>query len=172
MRFYAKAVAAMVPGASKLPWVPGSGDTLPDVELEREVRVDRVHLAKYAHLCGYDLRDALPPTYPHVLAFPLHEELMGDGRFLSVEAKTRLKCVFALHQILAQVGKKSGRRLGRKGVPLEIAAQIRIEPVAPDDAFDRAQKGRPLEIGKRAVGPRKELRPVGFVLEQARGHRR
>jgi hypothetical protein len=81
MRFYAKAVAAMVPGASKLPWVPGSGDTLPDLELEREVRVDRDHLARYAHLCGFGLRDALPPTYPHVLAFALHEALMGDGRF-------------------------------------------------------------------------------------------
>jgi MaoC dehydratase-like protein len=76
-----KAAAAMVPGASKLPWVPGSGDTLPDVELEREVRVDRDHLAKYARVCGFDLRDALPPTYPHVLAFPLHMDVISDGRF-------------------------------------------------------------------------------------------
>jgi acyl dehydratase len=81
MRFYAKAAAAMVPGASKLPWIPGRGDTLPDIELEREVRVNRDHLACYARVCGFDLRDALPPTYPHVLAFPLHERLMGDGRF-------------------------------------------------------------------------------------------
>jgi hypothetical protein len=81
MRFYAKAVAAMVPGASRLPFVPGRGDALPDVELEREVRVHRDHLARYARVCGFGLRDALPPTYPHVLAFPLHEALMGDGRF-------------------------------------------------------------------------------------------
>jgi hypothetical protein len=81
MRFYAKAAMAMVPGASRLPFVPGHGDTLPDVELEREVRVDRDHLARYARVCGFGLRDALPPTYPHVLAFPLHEALMGDGGF-------------------------------------------------------------------------------------------
>jgi len=74
-------VAAMVPGASKLPWVPGSGDTLPEVELERAVRVDRDHLARYARVCGFDLRDALPPTYPHVLAFPLHMDAISDGRF-------------------------------------------------------------------------------------------
>src|SRR3954454_11605072 len=81
MMFYAKAAAALVPGASRLPWVPGHGDRLPDTVLEREVKVDRDHLAAYARLCGFTLRDALPPTYPHVLAFPLHEELMGDGRF-------------------------------------------------------------------------------------------
>jgi hypothetical protein len=81
MSFYVKSAAAMVPGASRLPWVPGRGDTLPDLELEREVRVERDHLAKYAHVCGFTLRDALPPTYPHVLAFPLHMDLLADGRF-------------------------------------------------------------------------------------------
>jgi hypothetical protein len=81
MRFYAKATMAMVPGAARLPFIPGHGDTLPDIELEREVRVDPVHLARYARVCGYGLRDALPPTYPHVLAFPLHQALMADGRF-------------------------------------------------------------------------------------------
>jgi MaoC like domain len=81
MSFYVKSAAAIIPGASRLPWVPGHGDTLPDVDLEREVRVDRDHLAKYAHVCGFTLRDALPPTYPHVLAFRLHMALMADGRF-------------------------------------------------------------------------------------------
>jgi hypothetical protein len=81
MSVYVKAAAAMVPGASRLPWVPGRGDTLPEVALERTVRVDRDHLAAYAHLCGFTLRDVLPPTYPHVLAFPLHEDVISDGRF-------------------------------------------------------------------------------------------
>jgi MaoC like domain len=81
MSVYVKALAAMVPGASRLPWVPGRGDTLPHIELERTVRVDRDHLAAYAHLCGFTLRDALPPTYPHVLAFGLHQAVISDGRF-------------------------------------------------------------------------------------------
>ena len=71
----------MLPGASRLPWVPGRGDTLPDVQLERDVNVDGDHLAAYARVCGFTLRDALPPTYPHVLAFPLHMEVISDGRF-------------------------------------------------------------------------------------------
>jgi acyl dehydratase len=32
-------------------------------------------------VCGFGLRDQLPPTYLHVVAFPLHLALMGDGRF-------------------------------------------------------------------------------------------
>ena len=38
-------------------------------------------VAAYAKVCGFALRDSLPPTYPHVLAFPLHMALMSDGAF-------------------------------------------------------------------------------------------
>src|SRR5262249_55493374 len=30
---------------------------------------------------GFALRDHLPPTYPHILAFPLHMAVMADGSF-------------------------------------------------------------------------------------------
>jgi acyl dehydratase len=49
---------------------------LPDRELTREVGVDREHLAAYDRMCGFRLRDELPATYPHVLAFPLAMELL------------------------------------------------------------------------------------------------
>jgi acyl dehydratase len=51
-------------------------DELPDRELTREVSVDREHLAAYDRVCGFRLRDELPATYPHVLAFPLAMELL------------------------------------------------------------------------------------------------
>ncbi|MEP6762001.1 MAG: MaoC/PaaZ C-terminal domain-containing protein [Sporichthyaceae bacterium] len=55
---------------------------LPDVELVLpEVVVDRDHLAAYDRMCGFRLSDTLPPTYPHVLAFPLHLQLMTDDAF-------------------------------------------------------------------------------------------
>jgi acyl dehydratase len=49
---------------------------LPDRELTRTVEVDRGHLAAYDRVCGFRLQDALPATYPHVLAFPLAMELL------------------------------------------------------------------------------------------------
>ena len=79
---YAKAAAALVPGAGRLPFVAGGGGEMPSATLTRAgVTVDRSHLAAYARVCGFGLRDALPPTYPHVLAFGLHMQLMTDGAF-------------------------------------------------------------------------------------------
>jgi acyl dehydratase len=49
---------------------------LPDRELTGTLSVDRGHLAAYDRVCGFRLRDRLPPTYPHILAFPLAIELL------------------------------------------------------------------------------------------------
>lgn len=79
---YARAGAAMVPGASLLPFVGGRGSEVPDLELTLPERtVDADHLARYARTCGFRLRDELPPTYPHVLAFALHMAVMTDPAF-------------------------------------------------------------------------------------------
>jgi hypothetical protein len=51
-------------------------DELPERKLTREVAVDREHLAAYDRVCGFRLRDRLPPTYAHVLAFPLAMDLL------------------------------------------------------------------------------------------------
>jgi acyl dehydratase len=58
------------------------GGDLPDTTLVlRDVRVDRDHLSGYARVCGYRLSDELPPTYPHVLAFPLTMAVLTDRDF-------------------------------------------------------------------------------------------
>jgi hypothetical protein len=60
----------------------GGGDALPERELSREdVRIDRDHLARYDDVCRFRLRDELPPTYLHVVAFPLALELMTARDF-------------------------------------------------------------------------------------------
>jgi acyl dehydratase len=63
--------------------VPGGGGEVPtDLAFELpDVEIDPGHLAAYAKVCGFRLRDELPATYLHVVAFPLHLALMGDGRF-------------------------------------------------------------------------------------------
>jgi MaoC like domain len=57
------------------------GGELPDRTVRRSVTVDRGRLAAYDRVCGFRLRDELPPTYPHVLAFPLAIELMTELPF-------------------------------------------------------------------------------------------
>jgi acyl dehydratase len=79
---YARAAAPLIPGASLLPFVPGGGGEIPDLELDLAgVRAKPEDVAAYARVCGFALRDHLPPTYPHVLAFPLHMAVMADGSF-------------------------------------------------------------------------------------------
>ncbi|HVW46015.1 MAG TPA: MaoC/PaaZ C-terminal domain-containing protein [Solirubrobacterales bacterium] len=79
---YVRAALPLVPGASLLPFVPGGGGEIPAVRLELDgVTADPAAVAAYAKVCGFVLRDHLPPTYPHVLAFPLHMALMSDGDF-------------------------------------------------------------------------------------------
>jgi hypothetical protein len=79
---YLKAAAGALPGASRLPFVAGGGGPMPELELREEgIRSERDRVASYARVCGFRVRDELPATYPHVLAFPLHMRLMTDGSF-------------------------------------------------------------------------------------------
>jgi acyl dehydratase len=43
--------------------------------------VDQDHLTAYRDVTGFAAGPALPVTYPHVLAFPLHLDLMSDPSF-------------------------------------------------------------------------------------------
>jgi acyl dehydratase len=73
-RLYAQAVAA--------PLLPGGDADLPLRELVlRGTAVERDRVADYAHVCGFVLRSDAPGTYPHILAFPLHLDLMTDRSF-------------------------------------------------------------------------------------------
>src|SRR5262245_13413450 len=82
---YARAAAPLIPGASLLPFVPGGGKEVPELELELAgVTPDPDRVAAYAKVCGFTLRDELPPTYPHVLAHPLHMELLARAPFSAV----------------------------------------------------------------------------------------
>jgi acyl dehydratase len=84
---YPRAVAGTfaLPLLRRIPLVgPGRGSAggLPDLELELPgAGIDHRRVAEYARVCGFGVRDALPPTYLHVLAFPLAMALMTDAAF-------------------------------------------------------------------------------------------
>jgi acyl dehydratase len=79
---FARAGVAMIPGASHLPFVGGGGRDVPDLALSlSEVAIEPDRLSAYNRVCGFDLRDTIPATYPHILAFPLQLSLMTDPGF-------------------------------------------------------------------------------------------
>jgi acyl dehydratase len=71
---YAKA-AATIP-------LHRGGDSLPDsVYTLADQQIDAAHLAAFQQVCGHRVTDVLPPTYLHILAFPLSVALMTERSF-------------------------------------------------------------------------------------------
>ncbi len=77
-----KAALPVLPGVNLIPGIAKRGHSLPDLTLRRrDVRIDAAHVAAYAGVCGFEPSQALPFTYPHMLAFPLHMGIMTDASF-------------------------------------------------------------------------------------------
>lgn len=77
-----KAALPAVPGVNQLPGIKKTGGALPDLVLERnDVVVERSAVDRYAAVCGFPARDVAPVPYLHMLAFPLHMQLMTDAAF-------------------------------------------------------------------------------------------
>ncbi|MCL8024378.1 MaoC family dehydratase [Nocardioides bruguierae] len=79
----AKAALPSVPGVSLLPGVrkePSSGHLLL-VRRRTGVVVDADHAARYAAVCGFPRKDAVPLPYPHLLGFDLQLALMSEPGF-------------------------------------------------------------------------------------------
>ena len=77
---YPRAVG--VPLLRKLPLIGGGSKELPDTQLEvRDVETERAHLAAYDEVCRFTRHDVLPPTYPHIVAFPLAVRIMAERAF-------------------------------------------------------------------------------------------
>ncbi|MCL2542036.1 MAG: hypothetical protein FWE71_06175 [Nocardioidaceae bacterium] len=77
-----RAALPAVPVVNQLPGIKKTGGSLPDVTLRRDdVAVERTQVERYAAVCGFPNKDVAPVPYLHMLAFPLHMELMTDARF-------------------------------------------------------------------------------------------
>jgi acyl dehydratase len=77
---YAKAGVAAVPVVGGL--VRRGGRDLPDSTYSlAEQQIDVDHLAAYERVCGFRASAVLPPTYLHVLAFPVTVALMTEPAF-------------------------------------------------------------------------------------------
>ncbi|MCP5018854.1 MAG: acyl dehydratase [Ketobacter sp.] len=75
MSLYYRAVTSKKPGKMH-------GDKLPTIKAHlRNVSADLGKLAEYRKVCGFPVSGSLPVTYPHILAFPLHMEILVNPLF-------------------------------------------------------------------------------------------
>jgi acyl dehydratase len=169
---YARAAAPLLPGASLLPFVPGGGGEIPEIELELPgVRADAEEVAAYAKVCGFSLRDALPPTYPHVLAFPLHMALMADGSFpfgavglVHLENRIEQRRPIRVGEELDLRVRPTPLQPHPKGRTFSLLTEASVdgEPVWSSEST-MLRRGKPPEDPAVAVSPaeRAEARPPG-----------
>ncbi|TWE11601.1 MaoC/PaaZ C-terminal domain-containing protein [Rudaeicoccus suwonensis] len=124
-RVYAKAVATSR---------GRRGGDLPDVRVVRKgVRVDPAALADYDRVCGFALRDELPATYLHNLAFPLQVSLFADKRYpYPLNGSVHLDNTLTQHRpvLLTEAIDLSvtagNARPHRRGVQVDITSQAHV----------------------------------------------
>ncbi len=76
-----KAALPSIPVVNQLPGVRKTGGDPSSLHELRTATVTREHVAAYARVCGFPVKDTAPLTFPHVLAFPLHMAVMTSPEF-------------------------------------------------------------------------------------------
>jgi acyl dehydratase len=108
------------------------GDNLPGTEYVLEdVVADPTALANYARVCGFRLAADLPPTYPHILGFPLAMQLMTDPGF-----------PFALPGLVHA----SNLIVRHRSIPVDAPLTIRVHA----DSLEPTERGRQFAVRTEA----------------------
>jgi acyl dehydratase len=76
-----KAALPSIPVVNQLPGVRKTGGDPSSLREVRIATVGRDHVAAYAAVCGFPVKDTAPLTFPHVLAFPLHIAVLSSPEF-------------------------------------------------------------------------------------------
>jgi len=145
-------VKAVVTGFGK----SGGGD-LPQTALELAVSVDRDHLATYQQVCGWDVSDVLPHTYPHVLGFPLQATLMARSDFpLPLAGLVHIENTITVHRKLTAddaltiTVHAERKRPHAKGTVVDLVTEV-------DSAGERVWEGRSTYLARGRSNPEAEV---------------
>ena len=121
-RLYARAVAARPDPAA---------DPTGTVLEQRGVRVGAERLAAYDRVCGFPLRDELPPTLPHVLGFGAQVALMVTEPFpfrlvglVHVRQRLEQSRALRLGEELVVRASASAVRSHRSGAVVDLVAEV------------------------------------------------
>lgn len=143
--------------------------TLPGTVLHRTVDVDRAHLAGYARVCGFRLSDALPPTYPHVLAFALQVELMAGRSFpLPLPGLVHVANTITVHRRIdaaepLEIAVHAERFAGHpKGAQVDLVAAVDVDG-------ERVWDGRSTYLARGARAPGVPAEPPAVPPEVGDG---
>lgn len=128
-----KAAAPSIPGVNQLPGIRKTGGEFTGIErLRTGVTVERAHARAYAAVCGFPAKDAVPLTYPHLLAFGLHMEIMTSPDFPypaigTVHVENSITSHRPVHpgEVLDVTVRAEAPRPHAKGTVVDFVAQVR-----------------------------------------------
>jgi acyl dehydratase len=96
-------------------------------------RQDLSRLAEYTRVCGFTLRDTVPPTWLHVLTFALHVALLGSHDstirlvgVVHVSNTMRLRRPVAAGERLQLLVHADNLRPHRRGALVDLVSQVRV----------------------------------------------
>lgn len=118
---------ALVPGPRRTPGIPAQ------TALVSGHRQDVARLARYAGVCGFTLRDSVPPTWLHVLTFPLQVYLLaGPGSTLRLPGMVHVANRMRLHRPVSVTESLELRvraadlRPHRRGALVDLIGEVRV----------------------------------------------
>jgi acyl dehydratase len=111
-----------------------SGSTIPDERvLVHAVSIDADRVARYDRICGFAFSDRVPPTFPHLLAFPLSLELMARPTFpfalpglVHITNSITQHRPIRVYEALDVAVRLSGLRPHRSGRVFDVLAEVRV----------------------------------------------
>lgn len=154
----------------------GEGD-LPATRYRLDgVSVDRERLLGYDDVCGFRLADTLPPTYPHVLAFPLAMRLMTDSGFpfelpglVHVANRIEQRRVLSTADVLTVEAWLDNLRSHERGSQFDAVSQVSVgTEVVWTDTSTYLKRGRDSTSGRRS-SRKPEPVPQPTAIWQVRG---
>jgi acyl dehydratase len=156
-----KAALPSIPGVNQLPGVRKDPKADPTtLHLVRSgVVVDRDHAAAYAGVCGFPVKDSVPLTYPHMLAFPLHMQAMTSPQFPypavgSVHVENVITGHRPIHpgESLAVSVRVSAPRPHPKGTVVDFLSEVRSGgEVVWESSSTYLRRGRPHEDADKGL---------------------
>lgn len=173
---YLKAALPLIPGVSSLPGIKKSGSTLPQLILTRhDVPIDRKHVAAYAEVCGFGVKDTVPLTYPHMLAFPLHMALMTAGDFpfpaigmVHIENSITQHRPVSASEKLQVTARAQHLRAHAKGRAFDIATQVHSSgELVWEETSTFLRRGRSSEDAAEADKSFEDVAPSGIEWKLA-----
>jgi acyl dehydratase len=129
-----KAALPSIPVVNQLPGVRKKPNADPStLSLSREgVPVGSAHVSAYAKVCGFPTKDTLPLPYPHLLAFPLHMEIMTSPEFpypaigsVHLENSITGHRPIAIGETLDVIARASSPREHAKGTVVDFLTEVR-----------------------------------------------